>query len=79
MMVHYPTEMQVRQRAFEFYLGRGCLPGHDLDDWLQAEHDLTLLVASESDKVKSTQTKNSGCDQEVFPNASASFAWFWGS
>jgi Protein of unknown function (DUF2934) len=79
VIVRNPTETQVRQQAFEFYLGRGCLPGHDLDDWFQAEHDLTLLVVSESDEVNSTQTKKSGRKQEVFPNATASFAWFWGS
>ena len=30
----------VAHRAFELYLERGCLHGHDVDDWLQAEHDL---------------------------------------
>jgi hypothetical protein len=79
MMASHPTKTQVGQRAYEFYLGRGCLPGHALDDWLQAEHDLTLLVVSESDEVKFTRTEKIGRDQVVYPNAPASFAWFWGN
>jgi hypothetical protein len=26
--------------AYDLYLARGCEPGHDVDDWLQAERDL---------------------------------------
>ena len=31
------TEEIIRQRAYELFEQRGCEPGHDLDDWLQAE------------------------------------------
>jgi hypothetical protein len=31
---------EVRRRAYEIYLERGEQPGHDLDDWLQAEREL---------------------------------------
>jgi hypothetical protein len=30
----------IRRRAYEIYLARGEQPGRDLDDWLQAEHEL---------------------------------------
>lgn len=30
----------IAQRAFELFLARGGEPGHDLDDWLQAEREL---------------------------------------
>jgi hypothetical protein len=30
----------IRRRAYEIYLGRGEQPGHELDDWLQAELEL---------------------------------------
>jgi hypothetical protein len=33
-------EEDIRRRAYEIYLGRGEQPGHDLDDWLQAEREL---------------------------------------
>ena len=40
MQVNRPTEEQIRNRAYEFYLQRGCQPGHDRNDWLQAEQEL---------------------------------------
>jgi hypothetical protein len=37
-----PTrEQQIRIRAYEIYLGRGEQPGFELEDWLQAERELT--------------------------------------
>ena len=30
----------VARRAYDFYLARGCEPGHDVEDWLQAEREL---------------------------------------
>jgi hypothetical protein len=41
MMVNGPAQNQIRARAFEIYLQRGAQPGHELDDWLQAEFELT--------------------------------------
>jgi hypothetical protein len=32
---------KIRLRAYEVYLERGQQPGRDLDDWLQAERELT--------------------------------------
>jgi Protein of unknown function (DUF2934) len=34
-------EESIRRRAYELYLARGEEPGHDLEDWLQAERELT--------------------------------------
>jgi hypothetical protein len=34
---------EIRCRAYEIYLGRGGQPGHELDDWLQAECELAEL------------------------------------
>jgi hypothetical protein len=41
MMINGPSEEQIRARAFELYLERGRQPGHEIDDWLQAEFELT--------------------------------------
>ena len=30
----------IAHRAYELYEKRGREPGHDLDDWLMAEHDI---------------------------------------
>jgi hypothetical protein len=36
-------EQEIRIRAYEIYLQRGGQPGHELDDWLQAESELTSV------------------------------------
>ena len=41
MMVKGPSETEIQARAFEIFLERGQQPGHELDDWLQAEFELT--------------------------------------
>jgi hypothetical protein len=43
VMVAHPSAAQIRTRAFEIYVERGRQPGHELDDWLQAEFELTHL------------------------------------
>lgn len=35
------TEEEIRRRAHEIYVARGEEPGHDVEDWLQAERELT--------------------------------------
>lgn len=30
-------EEQIRKKAYEFYEKRGCQPGHEWEDWLEAE------------------------------------------
>ena len=34
-------EQEIRDRAYEIYLQRGEQPGYEVDDWLQAERELT--------------------------------------
>ena len=38
---------KIRIRAYEIYLERGEQPGRDLDDWLQAELELTTNQTGE--------------------------------
>jgi hypothetical protein len=33
-------DAQIRQRAYELYQERGCTPGHENQDWLQAEAEV---------------------------------------
>lgn len=35
-----PTDEQIATRARAIYEARGSLPGHDLENWLQAETEL---------------------------------------
>jgi len=37
----------IKQRAFDLFERRGSRPGHDLEDWLAAEHQLLASPASE--------------------------------
>jgi hypothetical protein len=39
---------EIRRRAYEIYLERGEEPGHELDDWLQAERELEDGVLSQA-------------------------------
>ena len=43
-----PSPDEIRLRAYQIYLARGALPGHESEDWEQAERELTtrLLVTS---------------------------------
>lgn len=36
-----PTHADIARRAYDLYLARGGEHGHDLDDWLQAERELS--------------------------------------
>ncbi len=35
-----PAREDIARRAYDLYEKRGGEPGHDMDDWLQAERDL---------------------------------------
>ena len=35
------VQEQIRQRAYELYEARGRGDGHDLEDWIQAEAEIT--------------------------------------
>lgn len=39
--VQHPSDEEVRRRAFEIHVERGGIRGYDLDDWLDAEKELT--------------------------------------
>jgi hypothetical protein len=41
-----PTESDIRQRAYEIYVGRGGAPGNAELDWLQAETELRARTAA---------------------------------
>ena len=35
-----PAPEEIRERAHQIYLSRGCVDGRDLEHWLQAEREL---------------------------------------
>jgi hypothetical protein len=36
-----PTDEQIKQRAYELFLARGATHGHDVEDWLRAQAELS--------------------------------------
>ena len=48
-----PSEQEIATRAYEIFLSRGATDGADLDDWLQAERELTAKM-NETPKARST-------------------------
>ena len=38
---HSPNQDDVARRAYELYVARGRVPGHELEDWIQAELELS--------------------------------------
>jgi hypothetical protein len=41
-----PSSEAIAKRAYELYLQRGSIPGYELEDWLQAEAELTAAAAA---------------------------------
>jgi hypothetical protein len=35
-----PSVDEVARRAYSFYVNQGSLPGHDVQDWLEAQREL---------------------------------------
>jgi hypothetical protein len=33
------ADTEIARRAYDLYLARGCEPGHDVEDWLQAQRE----------------------------------------
>lgn len=46
-----PTRDQIALRAYEIYLERGGEPGHELEDWTQAELELSTKNGRSQRKV----------------------------
>ena len=52
-----PTEVEIRRRALGIFLARGGRPGHEIDDWLQAEYELTQLPVEHLAKLATPTAK----------------------
>ena len=57
MKSKHPSEEEIRKRAREIYLEHGRKPGHDIDNWLQAEYELTRLPSHKHPKYESASRK----------------------
>ena len=43
---------EIRRRAYDLYLHRGCQEGHDLEDWLRAEREVLCFPPTELAETK---------------------------
>ena len=41
-----PNDEAISKRAYELYLQRGSVSGHELDDWLEAEAELSVEASN---------------------------------
>jgi hypothetical protein len=42
-----PSADDIARRAYELFQARGGEPGHDLEHWLEAEHELSRTAPSD--------------------------------
>jgi hypothetical protein len=61
----------IAKRAYELFLERGSDPGHEVDDWLQAEAELNYRAAAETG-VDHVTNGAGAADQDEAPGASRS-------
>jgi len=47
-----PLNEAIAKRAYELYLQRGSVSGHELDDWLEAEAELSRSAEAEAAPVQ---------------------------
>jgi hypothetical protein len=60
MSLSYPTEGQIRDRAHQIHLECGGQPGHETDDWLQAEYELMQLPVRKLAELEPPKRKKGG-------------------
>lgn len=46
----------IAKRAYELFLARGSEPGHEMDDWLQAEAELSADATDAEEQRSSLET-----------------------
>jgi len=69
----FTLEDTIRRRAYELYEQRGGEHGHDVDDWLQAEEEITEMQGRSAD-VKTTDRSVTPPVRRAHPIGSGVFA-----
>lgn len=41
-----PSHEEIARRAYDLFLARGATHGHDVEDWVQAEQELTGVTTA---------------------------------
>jgi len=48
----------VSQKAYYYYESRGCIGGHELDDWLKAEAEFERMHTADEPKVEAAEPEH---------------------
>ena len=69
-----PGQDEIARRAYELFLQRGSVPGHETDDWLQAEAELSVRggESEREDRQTSTPATREGTSRRREPGAASS-------
>ena len=62
-------EQEIRSRAYEIHLQRGGQPGYDLEDWLQAERELSTKLTAVLQHLLQNTTNSAVLGQLMMPEA----------
>ena len=66
-----PDEDEIAKRAYELYLQRGSVPGYELDDWLQAEAELSSEAATRQSPDQPVVRRRSTAATRIRPRIAA--------
>jgi hypothetical protein len=64
-----PKEEDIRNYAFHLYEQSRCLPGHDLDNWLEATACLQANIPAHQSASRLHRHVNLPADREIHPAA----------
>ena len=69
-----PGRDEIARRAYELFLQRGSVPGHETDDWLQAEAELSAQGGESegADRQTATPAPREGASRRREPGAANS-------
>ena len=62
-----PDSDAIAKRAYELYLQRGSVAGHEVDDWLEAEAQLTREAAQEEKQSPQPVVRRRSARNEAHP------------
>ena len=59
-----PLQQEIEQYAYFLYEQRGCQPGHELEDWLEAEKQLVSAVHGTAEAKVANPTKANPLEEQ---------------
>jgi len=61
---HKPTQDQIAQRAYAIFEQNGRAPGRDLENWMQAERELSASNGHKPESAKETKSNGQAKSSE---------------